>query len=108
MVQRATPYCSHPSSQDLSSSIREGGAKASSRQREATSSQRRPLVGNGGNDWRRTAPHGFLIYFKNVHGVMANAGHNAECVAYLMGNHVIAEKMFRATLGQCSTSLCGR
>lgn len=42
------------------------------------------------------APHGFLVYFKNdVHGVMANAGHTADCVAYLMGNHVIAEKMFR-------------
>jgi len=42
------------------------------------------------------APHGFLIYFKNdLHAVMANAGHTADCVAYLMGNHVIAEKMFR-------------
>jgi uncharacterized protein (DUF302 family) len=26
---------------------------------------------------------------------MANAGHSADCVAYLMGNHVIAERMFR-------------
>jgi uncharacterized protein (DUF302 family) len=43
-----------------------------------------------------TAPHGFLIYFKNdVHPVMASAGDKADCVAYLMGNHVIAEKMFR-------------
>jgi uncharacterized protein (DUF302 family) len=42
------------------------------------------------------APYGFLIYFRNdVHGVMANAGHSADCVAYLMGNHVIAEQMFR-------------
>ena len=42
------------------------------------------------------APHGFLIYFKNdVHAVMANAGHTTDCVAYLMGNHVIAETMFR-------------
>jgi uncharacterized protein (DUF302 family) len=42
------------------------------------------------------APHGFLIYFKNdVHPVMLNAGDTADCVAYLMGNHVIAETMFR-------------
>jgi uncharacterized protein (DUF302 family) len=42
------------------------------------------------------APNGFLIYFKNdVHAVMANAGDTADCIAYLMGNHVIAETMFR-------------
>jgi uncharacterized protein (DUF302 family) len=42
------------------------------------------------------APHGFLIYFKNdVHPVMSNAGDNADCISYLMGNHVIAETMFR-------------
>jgi uncharacterized protein (DUF302 family) len=42
------------------------------------------------------APHGFLVYFKNdVHAVMVSAGDTADCVAYLMGNHVIAEKMFR-------------
>ena len=42
------------------------------------------------------APHSFFIYFKNdVHPVMANAGHSNDCVAYLMGNHVIAETMFR-------------
>jgi uncharacterized protein (DUF302 family) len=44
----------------------------------------------------RSAPHGFLIYFRNdVHPVMALAGASADCVAYLMGNHVIAERMFR-------------
>jgi uncharacterized protein (DUF302 family) len=44
----------------------------------------------------RSAPHGFLIYFRNdVHPVMALAGDQADCVAYLMGNHVIAERMFR-------------
>jgi uncharacterized protein (DUF302 family) len=42
------------------------------------------------------APHGFLIYFKlDVHPVMVAAGDEADCVAYLMGNHVIAERMFR-------------
>ncbi len=44
----------------------------------------------------RSAPHGFLIYFRNdVHPVMTLAGDHAECVAYLMGNHTIAERMFR-------------
>ena len=44
----------------------------------------------------RSAPHGFLIYVRNdVHPVMALAGDHADCVAYLMGNHVIAERMFR-------------
>jgi uncharacterized protein (DUF302 family) len=43
-----------------------------------------------------SAPHGFLIYFKNeVHPVMQLAGDNADCIAYLMGNHIIAEQMFR-------------
>ena len=44
----------------------------------------------------RSAPHGFLIYFRNdVHPVMSLAGDRADCIAYLMGNHVIAERMFR-------------
>jgi uncharacterized protein (DUF302 family) len=44
----------------------------------------------------RSAPHGFLIYFRNdVHPVMSLAGDRADCVAYLMGNHTIAERMFR-------------
>ena len=44
----------------------------------------------------RSAPHGFLIYHRNdVHPVMALAGDGADCVAYLMGNHSIAERMFR-------------
>src|ERR1700737_297540 len=42
------------------------------------------------------APNGFLIYFRNnVHPVMEAAGDRADCIAYLMGNHVIAERMFR-------------
>jgi uncharacterized protein (DUF302 family) len=44
----------------------------------------------------RFAPHGFLIYFRNdVHPVMEAAGDHADCVSYLMGNHTIAERMFR-------------
>jgi Domain of unknown function DUF302 len=44
----------------------------------------------------RTAPHGFLTDFRNdVHPVMALGGDRADCVAYLMGNHIVAERMFR-------------
>jgi uncharacterized protein (DUF302 family) len=44
------------------------------------------------------APHGFLIYFRaDDSPVMAAAGDDAECVSYLMGNHTIAERMFRRT-----------
>ena len=43
-----------------------------------------------------SAPYGFLIYFRNdVHPVMQLAGDGADCIAYLMGNHTIAEQMFR-------------
>jgi uncharacterized protein (DUF302 family) len=42
------------------------------------------------------APHGFLIYFKlDVSATMRLAGDKADCVAYSMGNHTIAERMFR-------------
>ena len=44
----------------------------------------------------QTAPFGFLVYFRNDVGpVMELAGHPAPCIAYLMGNHVIAERMLR-------------
>jgi hypothetical protein len=43
-----------------------------------------------------TAPYGFLIYHRNdEHPVMRAAGNPMDCVAYLMGNHTIAERMFR-------------
>lgn len=43
-----------------------------------------------------SAPHGFLIYWRNdVHPVMGLAGDAPDCVAYLMGNVTIAEQMFR-------------
>jgi Domain of unknown function DUF302 len=42
------------------------------------------------------APFGFLIYFRNNVGpVMQLAGDKSRCTAYLMGNHLIAERMFR-------------
>jgi hypothetical protein len=42
------------------------------------------------------APLGFLIYFMNdVDEVMRMAGDTGSCTSYLMGNHTIAEKMFR-------------
>jgi hypothetical protein len=42
------------------------------------------------------APLGFLIYHKiNADPIMRMAGDDASCIAYLMGNHTIAERMFR-------------
>lgn len=44
----------------------------------------------------RSAPHGFLTYYRDdARPVMALAGNRADCVAYLMGNYAIAEEMFR-------------
>jgi uncharacterized protein (DUF302 family) len=43
-----------------------------------------------------SAPHGFLIYWRNdVHPVMRLAGDHNDCIAYLMGNVTIAEQMLR-------------
>lgn len=57
--------------------------------RRASWSEMEQLIAN-------SAPHGFLIYFKNdVRPVMQLAGDTADCIAYLMGNHIIAEQMFR-------------
>jgi hypothetical protein len=42
------------------------------------------------------APHGFLLYWSSdVTPVMALAGDRGRCVQYLMGNHTIAERMYR-------------
>ena len=42
------------------------------------------------------ATHGFLIYWRNdVHGVMQLSHDDNDCIAYLMGNATIAERMFR-------------
>ena len=42
------------------------------------------------------APYGFLIYARiDVDPVMSLAGNHNPCTAYLMGNHTIAERMFR-------------
>jgi Domain of unknown function DUF302 len=57
--------------------------------RRAPWSEMKSLIGDA-------APFGFLIYFRNVVGhVMELAGDKSRCTAYLMGNHVIAERMFR-------------
>jgi uncharacterized protein (DUF302 family) len=43
-----------------------------------------------------SAPHGFLIYeAHDVHPLMQAAGDDADCLFYLMGNHTMAERMFR-------------
>jgi hypothetical protein len=42
------------------------------------------------------APFGFLIYWRNdAHPVMRLAGDAAKGIFYLMGNHTIAERMYR-------------
>jgi Domain of unknown function DUF302 len=42
------------------------------------------------------APHGFLIYWSAVAtALMALASDRGSCVSYLMGNHTIAERMYR-------------
>jgi Domain of unknown function DUF302 len=43
-----------------------------------------------------SAPHGFLFYSRNdAHPLMRAAGDDADCLWYLMGNHILAERMFR-------------
>src|SRR3984957_6681437 len=45
----------------------------------------------------RTAPWGFLLYWTNdVDQVVRLAGDSSSAVAYLMGNHIIMERMFRS------------
>lgn len=45
---------------------------------------------------RKLAPHGFLRYGSVDAGpVFALAGHKARATTYLMGNHTIAERMYR-------------
>jgi hypothetical protein len=42
------------------------------------------------------APHGFVFYFRiEIDSAMRPAGHSVRGTQYLMGNHTIAEKMFR-------------
>jgi len=42
------------------------------------------------------APFGFMIFYRSgVTPAMTAAGNSAACVAYLMGNHIMAERMFR-------------
>ncbi|GAS87474.1 DUF302 domain-containing protein [Mycolicibacterium brisbanense] len=43
-----------------------------------------------------SAPHGFLRFWStDVGGLMRIAGHHGACATYLMGNHTIAERMYR-------------
>jgi hypothetical protein len=43
-----------------------------------------------------SAPHGFLIFWRlDTTPVMSLAGNSTRCTAYLMGNHTIAEQMYR-------------
>lgn len=45
---------------------------------------------------KRQAPHGFLRYFRaDVAPAMAGSGTTWQSTEYLMGNHTIAERMYR-------------
>jgi hypothetical protein len=45
---------------------------------------------------RANAPHGFIIYWSSDFSpLMRLAGHELRCVEYLMGNHAVAETMYR-------------
>jgi uncharacterized protein (DUF302 family) len=47
-------------------------------------------------DAQASAPHGFLIYWRSdLTPLMSLAGDAGRCTAYLMGNHTIAEQMYR-------------
>lgn len=56
-----------------------------------------------GADWQRVldataenAPHDFIRYWsRDFTSLMALAGDRGRCVGYLMGNHSIAQKMYR-------------
>lgn len=46
------------------------------------------------------APHDFIIYWRAETDLMMRiAGHERRCTAYLMGNHTIAERMYRHHAG---------
>ncbi|MFI7300279.1 DUF302 domain-containing protein [Streptomyces sp. NPDC050121] len=46
------------------------------------------------------APHDFLLYWRAETDLMMRvAGHTRRCTAYLMGNHTIAERMYRHNPG---------
>ncbi|HEY6497189.1 MAG TPA: DUF302 domain-containing protein [Trebonia sp.] len=57
----------------------------------------------GGAEWQdvqaaaeRNAPNGLMVYAViDIGRIMAAAGHATRCVQYLLGNHVVAERMFR-------------
>jgi hypothetical protein len=43
-----------------------------------------------------SAPHGFFLYWRTDNTpLMSLAGNTRQCTQYLMGNHVIAEEMYR-------------
>ena len=46
------------------------------------------------------APHDFILYWRaETDLIMRFAGHSRRCTSYLMGNHTIAERMYRHNAG---------
>ncbi|BCZ20731.1 DUF302 domain-containing protein [Mycobacterium senriense] len=66
-------------------------------------SQRFDSLVKGGVDWQTVleataanAPHDFILYWSHdFSSLMGLAGDRGRCVEYLMGNHTIAQKMYR-------------
>jgi uncharacterized protein (DUF302 family) len=63
--------------------------------------------GPGYTDWAtvsritdQQAPYGFLLYWRSeIDPMMQVAGHDRRCTTYLMGNHIVAERMYRHDSG---------
>jgi hypothetical protein len=63
-----------------------------------------------GVDWQtileataQNAPHEFILYWSgDFTSLMGLAGDRGRCVEYLMGNHTIAQRMYRYSQPSCS------
>jgi hypothetical protein len=54
------------------------------------------------------APNALMVYATiDAAPLLSLAGHTTKAVEYLLGNHTIAETMFRTTRKRCCTRRCG-
>lgn len=74
----------------------ESAVPAFNRERVAALAERKAPWPEVAADARASAPHDFLLYWKlDLAPVMRLAGNERRATEYLMGNHVIAEAMYR-------------
>lgn len=74
----------------------ESAVPAFNRERAAELAERKAPWSEIVADVRTTAPNGFLLYWKlDLTPMMSLAGNKRRATEYLMGNHVIAETMYR-------------